>query len=133
MTYNPNGNNAFEERKALVPGTITDAVIIEIEVGKVKDFVKGKDEAAKKEALKKFKRPEDDAIQVISEGKYEGKIYRCETLFSYEKNPATNKIVLDPKSNLESFRKLYDDLPKRQQMVKHVVATNGYFKLRVKV
>jgi len=122
MTYNP--DNAIE-KKMLDMGTVTEGFIVAIKDGAVKDFVKP-------ESLKDFKQPpEATAINVISEGKYDGKNYRCETLFTYESN--NDVVTYDPRSNLASFKKIYSALPKVGMKVKHIVNAKGYFKLMVKV
>ena len=122
MTYDP--DNAVE-RKVPDAGTTVTAYIIDIQDGKIKDFV------TKPEALKKFDSPDALAIYVTTEGKYEGRSYRCETLFSYAM--VNNKIEYDARSNLASFKKIYSALPKVGQEVKHIANGNGYFKLLVKV
>lgn len=120
MVYDP--DNAIEENSVSI-GIVSDAKIIDIKDGIVSDFVKDG-------YLKKFKNPISRAIYVVSEGMYDDKRYRCETLFTY-RNDEKNGVVYDAKSNLSNFKKMYGYLPKVGQLVKHVSVSTGYFRLMI--
>lgn len=106
-------------------GTTCEAVIIQINDGRVKDFIKEK-------GLSKFKNPEQKAIQVVTEGKYAGQIYKKETVFSYDNDEQEN-VTFGNKSALGCFNKMYTALPKVGMKVKYIADENGYFKLLIKV
>ena len=121
MTYNP---DKAVEKKIPESGDTTEALIISINDGKIKDFVIG-------DALKKFENPDAIAIHVISQGKYDNRFYECKTLFSYEE--VNGHIEFDARSNLGYFKKQYGTIPTVGQKVKHIANAKGYFKLLIKV
>jgi hypothetical protein len=123
MTYDANN---YVIKKVPQAGETVVAFITEIRDGKIKDFVKGD------KALAKFENPDQEAIEVTSEGKFDGTIYQCKRIFSYNVNDK-NKMVLDTKSNLNEFLITYKSLPKHGLEVKHIAQANGYFKLMVKI
>lgn len=121
MTYNPEG---AKEGATLPADILQDAVIVQLQDGKVKDFV------TDPEALKKWKKPEQLAVQVTAETVYDGKPFQTHKLFTYI-NDAEGKTIYSGKSDLAKFAKKYGTLPKLQGKVKVITNQDGYLRIKL--
>jgi hypothetical protein len=111
----------YVESKNAQPGTMIEAVIVNVTDGKPRDFLKTE------EAIKKFKNVDGTAIQLTIEGKNEGVPVRFDCIITY--NLVDGKIVLKQTSNLGKYKKIYNKLPEVGDKVKILSNAQGYFKL----
>lgn len=107
--------------KNLEPGILKEGIIIEIEDGKIKDFVKG-------DSLKKFRDPEHSCIQVTTETKYKGEPFRDMKLFTY-KEGEDSLTQVQSNSNLGKYYSYYNKLPEVGDKVKLMTDGDGFFKI----
>ena len=116
MGYNP--QNAKEE-PALPSDVLFDAVIIAIEDGKVRNYVKGD--------ITKWKNPDSAAINVSMEVLHNDKKHTFDNIFTYDEEAGVTKY--SAKSNLGKFKAKYGKLPTVGDQVKSMTNKDGFLRL----
>lgn len=111
----------YVDVKTPTPGTMIEAVIINIRDGKARDFLKNQ------EAITKFKNADATAIELTIEGKNGNEPVKINQLLTY--NAIDGKIVIKQTSNLGRYKKTYNKLPETGDKVKILSNSDGYFKL----
>lgn len=118
MSYNPDKS---KEQPSLPPDTVMDGAIIEVEDGKVRDFVKN---------LSKWKDPDQKAINVNMQVVYNKKSYDFEQVFPYEQDEQ-GYLIHSERSNFGKFKKKYGSLPKKEIKIKAFTTDEGYLRLKL--
>lgn len=116
--YNANKGKLIEKVPA---GTIVEGIIITIEDGKPREFIKTL------EAQEKFKKLDEPAINLIIETKFDSRIFRVEQMFSYING--IDEVLYVEDSNLGKYVKQYSNLPKVSDKVKLIANSKGFFKI----
>lgn len=117
--YNPNNAKLIRKVEA---GTINEGIIISIEDGNPREFIKTQDAQAK------FKNLDEPAINVIIETKHDDRIFRIEQMFTYI-NGADKQILYTEDSNIGKYAKQYGHLPQVSDKVKLIANAKGFFKI----
>ena len=116
MGYNPENAEKKEVESKLPKDSIVDGVIIDIQDGKVKDFVKN---------LDKWKDENQPAIEVTVDIKTADDSVKHAQVFTYEAGE-DGKTLYGAKSNLGKFAKKYGSLPKVALPVKIITDDSGF-------
>lgn len=117
--YNPNNAKLIEKIPA---GIICEGIIVSIEDGNPRAFIKTED------AKSKFKNLDEPAINVTIETKYNDRILRIEQMFTYI-NGEQNQMLYTEDSNIGKYAKQYGHLPKVEDKVKLISNAKGFFKV----
>ena len=117
--YNP---QKVEMIKKPSPGTIIDGIIIAIQDGTVKDFLKVDST--------KFKNTDSPCINVVVESKLDTRNFKIEQIFTYIKS-AGDTTLFTSDSNLGKYYKSYGKLPEVGDKVKMMSNSEGFFKIMV--
>jgi hypothetical protein len=117
--YNP--QNA-KECVGLPPDTIYTGVIVDIQDRKVKDFVKSED-------IGKWKKPEQNAINVCFEVIHNGQSYKVFKIFTYAETNGTTEY--GSKSDLGKFKAKYGKLPTMGDQAKFMTNKDGFLRLKL--
>lgn len=118
MVYNA---ESFVEKKAPSPGSLSQGVVVNVDDGKVKDFVQG-------DALEKWHDPEQMAINVEFEIVFENEKCVSNEIFSYQ-NDSDKRVVVSDRSKLGKYKKKYGGLPKVQDKVVVMANQDGYWNM----
>jgi len=116
--YEP--KNAREVRMGLEPGLVTEAVVVQVEKGKVSDFVKNFD---------KWKGDvSQTAINVWFNASVEGKVITHKRMFTY--NVGSDGVTeYNVNSNLARYKKKYGKLPDMGDKVYLQANSDGFLEL----
>lgn len=117
--YNPNNAKIIEK---IPSGTICEGIIVSVDDGKPREFVKNV------EAQTKFKNLDEPAINITIETKYDNRIIRIEQMFSYI-NGENNQTLYVQDSNIGKYVKQYGKLPTVSDKVKLISNARGFFKI----
>jgi len=117
MGYDP--QNAKEE-PMLPADTIFDGVVLNIEDGKVKDFVKN---------LEKWSEPDGLAIELKIGVVHNDKEHRVKQVFQYRQEDG--KTVYSANSKFGKYAKKYGHLPTVKDVVKVITNTDGFLRLKL--
>ena len=110
-----------KEQPSLLADMMVEGAIIEVNDGKVRDFVKN---------LSKWKDPDQKAINVVMQVIYNEKSYSFEQVFPYEQD-SDGFIVHSERSNFGKFKKKYGSLPKTGLKIKAFTTNEGYLRLKI--
>lgn len=117
--YNPTNAKVIEK---IAGGTIVEGIIIAIDDGKPRDFVKTES------ARSKFSNLDEPAINVTIETRINQRILRIEQMFTYI-NGANGEILFVEDSNLGKYNKQYGHLPTIADKVQLIANAKGFFKI----
>lgn len=118
--YNP--NNAKDVEAGLPSGISQEGVILAVNDGVTKDFVKN---------TTNWKGDlESPAINVSVMVKHDNKEYTFNKLFTY-KNGADGSIEVNVKSNLGKYKKFYNRLPQSSDKVKCMTSAEGFWRMLI--
>jgi len=116
-----NAKNAKElEGNGLPKDSILDAIIINIQDGKVKDFVKD---------TTKWKNPESLAINVEMEIKIEGGFVKLKEIITYISE--NNQTAFTKGSKLGKYKAKYNKLPEVGDQLKIITDGEGYGEIKL--
>ena len=109
-----------KEEAAIPEDTILQGIVINIDDGKVSDFVKSD---------KWQGNTSDPAINVNVEVKHNERTYQFSQVFTYREEDGTTKY--GAKSNLGKYKKKYGKLPEVKDLVKAITNTEGFLRLKL--
>ena len=118
MVYNPDKS---KEQPSLPADLVLEGAIIEVNDGKVRDFVKN---------LSKWRDPDQKAINVVMQVVHNNKAYSFDQVFPYEQD-SEGYIVHSERSNFGKYKKKYGDLPKNGLKIKAFTTNEGYLRLKI--
>ncbi len=110
-----------KEIQGIPPGTSTEGVIVALDDGTVKEFVKNTD-GWKGDV-------NQTAINIGIELKYGEKVMKLSQVFTYDSEEG--KTVFSSKSNLGKYKKYYNKLPEVGDKVKLLSNKDGFFRLLI--
>lgn len=124
MGYDANNAVEGQDKSQLPEDTILNGVIVEVNDGKVKDFIG--------ETVNWKGDKENPAINVAIDVKVEGEEepVRIEQLFTYFLND-DGKTVFTPRSNLGKYKAKYGKLPEKGDQLKVITNSSGFGKVKV--
>jgi len=117
-----NAKKAVELRGGLEPGVTTDGIIIDIQDGKVEDYLS---EGSEWQGDKK-----QTAINLVVETSYKGKGYRVTRIFTYNLG-GMEETIFYTNSNLAKYKKFYRKLPEVSDVVKLITDADGFWRITI--
>lgn len=120
MSYNA---KAYKETEGLPAGIQEEGVIININDGKVRDFLQEDSRKAWEGDL------DQTAINVEIELKHKEQLIRLSKIFTYKEEGEETNFAAN--SNLGKYRRFYGKLPEVEDKVKCMTNEDGYFRLTI--